>query len=143
MSMNFSKTLPDWSNLHFLIADDDYYSCFYLEKLITRTGGKTICTTNGVEAVTACLKNPSVSVVLIDLIMPVLDGYETLRLIRKYKPETILIAQTAFGFRSEEQKCNKAGFDGYLSKPILPGSFYKTISKTIMNKSNHLRIIQR
>ena len=60
--------------------------------------------------------NPQI--VLMDIYMPVMDGYEATREIRKYSAKIPIIAVTAFAYASDEQKVMESGFDGYMPKPI-------------------------
>lgn len=60
--------------------------------------------------------NPQI--VLMDINMPVMDGYEATREIRKYSAKIPIIAVTAFAYASDEQKVMESGFDGYMPKPI-------------------------
>ena len=72
---------------------------------------------DGMEAVEMFRKhNPQI--VLMDINMPVMDGYEATREIRKYSAKIPIIAVTAFAYASDEQKVMESGFDGYMPKPI-------------------------
>ncbi len=123
----------DWKDRIFLIADDDYYSYLILERLISTKNGKVIYAKDGTDAVLHCLNKENVAVALIDLLMPKLNGYETMALIKQNRPNIICIAQTAYGLLSEEKKCLEAGFDSYILKPITSNNFYKTVQYCIQN----------
>lgn len=124
----------DWKDKIFLIADDDYYSYLILERLISNKNGLVIYAKDGTDAVLHCLNKEDVTVALIDLLMPRLNGYDTMTLIKQNRPKIICIAQTAYGLSSEEQKCLDAGFDSYILKPITIGKFYKTVNLCMQNR---------
>lgn len=114
----------DWSDKTLLIAEDDHFSFIYLKEILNGTGIKIIYADNGIRAFAECLKNKNISVVLMDIKMPVVNGLESTRLIKKYKPQIKIIAQTAFAMPEDKQKCISAGCDDYITKPIIPEELY-------------------
>ncbi|MEI6882918.1 MAG: two-component regulator propeller domain-containing protein [Bacteroidota bacterium] len=101
-----------------LIADNEMSGSLLLEEILFREGIETTVVPDGKQAVDACLKNSSISLVLMDLKMPVMDGYEATRLIKSFNPELPVIAITAYALSGDENKALKAGCDDYLSKPF-------------------------
>lgn len=73
---------------------------------------------SGEKAVEVCRDNPDIDLVLMDIKMPGIDGYEATRQIRKFNKEVIIIAQTAFGLTGEYEKAIAAGCNEYISKPL-------------------------
>jgi CheY-like chemotaxis protein len=114
----------DWSDKTLLIAEDDHFSYIYLKEILSATGVKIIYADNGIRAFAECLKNKDISVVLMDIKMPVVNGLESTRLIKKYKPQIKIIAQTAFAMPEDKQKCINAGCDDYITKPVIPEELY-------------------
>jgi FOG: CheY-like receiver len=114
----------DWSDKTLLIAEDDHFSYIYLKEILNGTGIKIIYADNGIRAFAECLKNKDISVVLMDVKMPVVNGLESARLIKKYKPQIKIIAQTAFAMPEDKQKCINAGCDDYITKPVIPEELY-------------------
>jgi two-component system, cell cycle response regulator DivK len=114
----------DWSDKTMLIAEDDHFSYIYLKEILTGTGIKILYADNGIRAFAECLKNKDISVVLMDVKMPVVNGLESTRLIKKYKPQIKIIAQTAFAMPEDKQKCINAGCDDYITKPVIPEELY-------------------
>jgi len=102
----------------FLIAEDNEANYYFLENLLTSFNAKILWAKNGKEAVEQCLKNDSIDMVLMDLKMPEMDGYEAVKLIKATKPSIPVIAETAFAVAGEDKKCIDAGYDDYVSKPI-------------------------
>ncbi len=73
---------------------------------------------SGGETVDACRNNPDLDLILMDIRMPGMNGYEATRQIRMFNKDVIIIAQTAFGLHGNRQKSIEAGCNEYLSKPI-------------------------
>jgi CheY-like chemotaxis protein len=109
---------PEVSGLKILIAEDDEES----EKLITiavrKFGKEVLKATIGVEAIEACRNNPDIDLVLMDIKMPIMDGYEATRQIRQFNKEVVIIAQTAYALTGDREKAIEAGCNDYISKPI-------------------------
>jgi CheY-like chemotaxis protein len=93
-------------------------------------GWKVYIAENGVRAIEMILKD-DFDIILMDIQMPEMDGYETTRQIRNKLPapkcNTPIMAMTAHVMQSEEEKCYKAGMDGYISKPFNSQTLYSKI----------------
>ncbi|RDC56884.1 response regulator [Pedobacter chinensis] len=103
-----------------LVADDDVRNIFSLTKMLEQHQMKVLAATDGKEALKLLNENPSVDVVLMDMMMPELDGYETTTAIRqdiKYRNLPIL-AVTAKAMMGDREKCIAAGASDYISKPV-------------------------
>ncbi len=103
-----------------LIADDDVRNIFSLTKALEQHQMKVLPATDGKDALKVLGENPKVDVVLMDMMMPELDGYETTRTIRTmqaYKQLPIL-AVTAKAMMGDREKCIAAGASDYISKPV-------------------------
>jgi CheY-like chemotaxis protein len=74
---------------------------------------------NGAEAVIACKTNPAIDLVIMDIKMPVMDGFEATRLIKQKQPDLPVIIQTAYSRESDMERAFQCGCDGYVSKPIV------------------------
>ena len=105
-------------NLKILIAEDDETSEMLLVKVIDSISHEVLHSTTGIEAVEICRKNPDIDLVLLDIRMPGMNGYEAARLIRQFNQEVVIIAQTAYGLSGDKEKAMTAGCNDYLSKPI-------------------------
>ncbi len=117
-----------------LIAEDEQMNYFFLQEALSATGVKIIWAKNGLEAVNYITTNLQIDLVLIDMKMPVMDGYEATAKIKKLKPLMPVIAQTAYAMPDEQKKGYLAGCDFYLSKPIDPTLLIETIQKYINPK---------
>jgi PAS domain S-box-containing protein len=109
----------NWHNKLILIAEDEDTNFFFLNEILNLTGAEVIQAHNGKEAIKLCKENESINLVLMDIKMPVLNGYEATRKIKEMRPELPVIAQTAFAFSDDLQKALEAGCDDYIAKPIL------------------------
>lgn len=121
----------DWSGRTILIAEDDFYSSAYLKELIGKTGANIIIVENGLRAFAECLKNSEIELVLMDIKLPVVNGLESTRLIKKYKPHIKIIAQTAFAMLGDRTRCLNAGCDEYITKPIDPNELFNKIMRLL------------
>ncbi|WP_207532901.1 response regulator [Desertivirga arenae] len=103
-----------------LIADDDVRNIFSLTKALEQAKMKVLSATDGKEALKVLEENPQVDVVLMDMMMPEMDGYETTTKIRKnYKYRDLpILAVTAKAMTGDREKCIKAGASDYISKPV-------------------------
>jgi PAS domain S-box-containing protein len=101
-----------------LVADDDEASYLLLLAMLGRVGIKVLHAADGKMALKQCLDNQSIDLVLMDLQMPELNGYEATRQIKKTRPLLPIIAQTAFAIAGDRDKALAAQCDDYISKPI-------------------------
>lgn len=103
-----------------LVVDDDMRNVFALSSLLESHNAKVIVGKNGKEAISQLNKNSQIDLVLMDIMMPEMDGYEAMRLIRKEKKwkDLPIIALTAKAMKEDRQKSLDAGANEYLSKPV-------------------------
>jgi PAS domain S-box-containing protein len=111
-----------------LIVEDEIYNMEYLKELLSNTEFIILDTAFGLEAVKIALSRP-VDLVLMDVRLPDISGYEATRLIKQQNPAIKIIAQTAYAASDESQKALEAGCDDYLSKPIKQESLFSIICK--------------
>ncbi len=119
----------DWTNKTILIAEDEDSNYMFLEAVLQRTGAKLIWARNGQEAIDACKNSKSIDLVLMDLQMPNINGYQAREVIKEIFPETPQIAQTAFAMADDEKRAMDAGFDAYLSKPIRKNNLLEVVGR--------------
>jgi CheY-like chemotaxis protein len=107
-------------NRKVLVVDDDVRNIFALNSLLERHGMNVITATNGQDAIKLLDSNPDLSLVLTDVMMPEMDGYETMRRIREIPEFRLLpiIALTAKAMKGDREKCLHAGASDYVAKPV-------------------------
>ncbi len=104
---------------HIVIVEDVESNFLYLNAVLNKIKAKIFWAKNGKEAVDICLDgNEPIDLVLMDLQMPEMNGYEAAQEIKKIKPDLPVIAQTAFAMSDDRDKALEAGCDDYLAKPI-------------------------
>lgn len=124
-----SPTTADWNRPLVLIAEDDDSNYMYLKVLLNMIGCDFLYAANGAEAVERCQQNPQISLVLMDIKMPVMNGLEATSRIHEFRPELPIIATTAFSQTGDEHRFLTAGCNGYLAKPINKDNLSKLVQK--------------
>ena len=114
-----------------LIAEDEEFVFEYLNQVLLKTEIEITWAKNGKEALDACLAQNHFDTILMDINMPVMDGYEATKMIKKQFPQIPIIAQTAFAIKGDKEKIIAAGCDDYVSKPINKDLLFKALSKHI------------
>jgi CheY-like chemotaxis protein len=109
-----------------LIVEDDASSRLYLNKILEKYGVIILNAGDGMEAVEVSRNNPDIDIILMDIQLPLMDGYTSTKKIREFRKDIVIIAQTAYGLLTEKEKIAEAGFDDYIIKPIF--------SKSLINK---------
>ena len=110
---------PELAGKRILVIDDDVRNIFAVTSMLETYGMKVVFAENGKDGIEALKKNEGIDVVLVDVMMPEMDGYETTRAIRripKYKSLPI-IALTAKAMKGDREKCIAAGVSDYITKP--------------------------
>jgi CheY-like chemotaxis protein len=103
-----------------LLVDDDARNIFALSSALERRGMRVLTATTGNEAITLLDSTPDVAIVLMDIMMPEMDGYETMQVIRQNAAfrRLPIIALTAKAMKGDREKCLEAGASDYLAKPV-------------------------
>jgi len=117
------------NNLKILIAEDDETSEMLISIAVKKFGKEIISIRTGTEAVEVCRKNPDIDLVLMDIDMPEMNGYEATRQIRQFNKDLVIIAQIAFGLSGDREKAIAAGCDDYIAKPIKIDELLEKIEK--------------
>lgn len=123
-----------------LIAEDDEINFFYIRTLLQRsTAAEIIRAANGREAIEKFKSNPGIDLILMDMKMPEVDGFEATRQIRQLNSDVPIIAITAYAMAGDEESVLSSGCDGYLSKPISGKSLLDKIGEFV--KVQNLRVL--
>jgi len=101
-----------------LVAEDEEINYLFIEELLIEMDVILIHAKDGQEALDLCKANPNISLVLMDIKMPIMDGYTATIRIKEIRPELVIIAQSAYSLEQYNAKYNENPFDDYVSKPI-------------------------
>ncbi len=112
-----------------LIVDDEELNLFFLQEALSEYHFEILEATNGKKAIEICKNNRQIKLILMDLKMPVMDGFEATKIIKSKYPEIIIVAQTAYALAYDEEKAKNAGCDDYLTKPLSISLLNKVLAK--------------
>ncbi|HNW53206.1 MAG TPA: ATP-binding protein, partial [Bacteroidales bacterium] len=127
----------DFKEHTILIAEDIDFSFLYIEAVLRRTGIKILWAQNGKEAIEHIKSNSDIDLVMMDMHMPIMNGYEASEIISGLRPELPIIAQTAFVLPEDVKKCYTAGCTGYLAKPIRKEQLLNTLAEYFDKMESH------
>ncbi len=106
------------NDLKILVAEDDEASAMLISMAMKSFSKQVLRVRNGLAVVESCRNNPDIDLVLMDIKMPGMDGYEATSKIREFNKNVFIIAQTAFGLSDDRDKALAAGCNDYISKPL-------------------------
>jgi len=129
----FVPNFDDSKEIKILIAEDDKASFLFLKTVLSEFNMKISWVNNGKKAVEN-VQNNEYDLILMDINMPVLNGIDAIKLIRKFNKKIPIIAQTAYAFNVEKENLLEIGCDDYISKPIDRNKFLQTLSKYMKKK---------
>jgi PAS domain S-box-containing protein len=115
--------------LKFLIAEDDETSEMLISIVISPLSKEVLKARTGKETIELCRSNPDIDIILMDIQMPNLNGYEATQQIRKFNSNVVIIAQTAFGLTGDREKSIESGCNDHISKPINKDKLLTLIQK--------------
>jgi CheY-like chemotaxis protein len=114
------KTLPALAGRKVLLVDDDIRNIFALTSALEQQGMIVMNAENGVDGIEILKKNPEIDIILMDMMMPDLDGYATIRTMRGVERfgNVPIIGVSAKAMKGDREKCIEAGASDYISKPV-------------------------
>ena len=123
------------NNYIILIVEDEEVNYLYLETLLENLelNLKILHAKNGKEAVEMCKQNSEIDFVLMDMKMPIMNGFEATKLIKEFQPNLPIVAQTAYSSEEEKVQAFSAGCDDFISKPISKETLSDIINKYLIN----------
>ncbi|MDV7187411.1 ABC transporter substrate binding protein [Lutibacter sp. TH_r2] len=110
--------ISEVSDLKVLIAEDDEASEMLISIKLKKFSKEILKATNGIDAIETCRQHSDIDLVLMDIQMPKMNGYQATREIRKFNKNVIIIAQTAFALTGDKDKAIEAGCNDYITKPV-------------------------
>jgi two-component system, sensor histidine kinase and response regulator len=112
-----------------LVVEDEQSNRFFIQVILKKHGFKVLVAENGKEAVDMCHKHPEISLVLMDLKMPVMSGYEATPEIKSFRKDIVIIAITAYAMSGDERKAFQSGCDDFIPKPVNVQSLMDKLEK--------------
>jgi len=125
----FKEKVFDWQNKTILVVDDTDSNYLFIEGVLARTRATLLWAKDGLDAIQLFKHNENIDLVLMDIQMPFLNGYETTKELKSIRREIPVIAQTAYAMDGEDEKCFAAGCDSYISNPCQPNELLKEIDR--------------
>jgi CheY-like chemotaxis protein len=119
----------NWENKKILIVEDEEINNMFFDAALSRTKSQLVWAKNGKEAVDLIHDNNDIDVILMDIRLPIMDGCEATRRIKKANNQIPIIAQTAYALEGDKERILEAGCDDYLAKPIRFEELLETIDK--------------
>jgi PAS domain S-box-containing protein len=123
------------TDVSIIIAEDDKNSQLFFKTIFENKFRNIFYTTSGEETIEAIKKHPETNIILMDIKIHGMSGYEATREIRKFNRNVIIIAQTAFGLAGDREKAIEAGCDDYISKPINEDQLFEKVMLHLSKKS--------
>ncbi|MGF1585262.1 MAG: response regulator [Bacteroidales bacterium] len=120
--------IPILTGKNILIAEDDFYSLEMLTYLLNKTNANLFSAIDGEETIKTFFNN-KIDLVLLDIRLPVLNGFGVIERLRAENKETVVIAQTGFLDSSDLTKIQEAGFTDYIEKPVKEKILYNILSE--------------
>jgi CheY-like chemotaxis protein len=114
-----------------LIVEDVEDNFLLLKEILDETNANLLRASNGKEAIKIARQNKSLNLILVDIQLPDINGYKVTKQIKSFYPKLKIIAQTAYGLSGDREKALDAGFDDYISKPIIRKTFLDLINKYV------------
>lgn len=125
------QSKPELQGIRVLLVEDNEVNQIIEREILEQKGYEVTVANNGKEAVQFFENNGNVDIVLMDIHMPVMDGYEATILIKGMKPDIPIIAMTAVSFVNVKDKCEEVGMSGYVTKPVDPMDLFSTLEQFV------------
>jgi CheY-like chemotaxis protein/two-component sensor histidine kinase len=122
----------NYDNEIILVAEDDTINFLLLRKIIESKNHTVLRAKNGQEAVDICTENPNITLVFMDIKMPILDGYQAFEKIKVIKPELPVVAQTAYSSFEDREKMMQFGFTDCITKPLDKEKVFELLDAVFM-----------
>ncbi len=114
-----------------LIVEDEKVNRQLFEAMFDNVFKQIVYVKTGQQAIETCENNLEIDLVLMDIKMPIMNGYTATREIRKFNKDVVIIAQTAFGLEGDKEKAIEAGCNDYIAKPLKENELFEKIEKAI------------
>jgi two-component system cell cycle response regulator DivK len=125
------KKQYDFMGKTILIVEDMETNHMLIDSILRRTYAQVLWAMDGETAIELCKENEDIDIVLMDIRLPGIDGYETTREIRKFRPDLPIVAQTAYVYHNNKYLVLDAGCDDLITKPIKRDMLLRKVNKYI------------
>jgi signal transduction histidine kinase/CheY-like chemotaxis protein len=119
----------NWKDKTILIAEDEPANVIYIEEVLKITKARVLVAKNGKEAVDIYQKKNNIDIIIMDIKMPEMDGYEATQIIKKINPDIPVISQSAYAMPGDIDKGYDVGMNDYLIKPVKPKVLLSILNK--------------
>ena len=123
--------MKDLKNITIMIVEDEENNWLFIQDALRISGANLIWARVGQEAIDIVESGKKIDIILMDMKMPIMDGFETTKEIKKINSNIPVIAQTAYAQPKEKTKCLEAGCEAYISKPIITRQLFKIIARLL------------
>jgi two-component system, cell cycle response regulator DivK len=127
--------IPDFKNRTILIVEDDEMCASFLTEILEITGASLIHAENASDAIYFVHDNNLIDIVLMDIQLPDMNGWQATKIIKKVKKELPVVIQSAFSLETHIKKSIEAGCDFFVPKPIDVNKLYDIMAKAIQNQN--------
>jgi len=121
-------------NKKILIVEDVVSSILYYKSAFKHSGAEILIATNGRQAVDIIVKNSHIDIILMDIVMPEMNGLDATKKIKEISPDTSVIIQTAYVQKHTAYQCFEAGCDAFLEKPVSLTKLLNLVDELINKK---------
>lgn len=125
----FEDKDASFSKIKILIVENDEESALFMTEIVAPLSRQTLHTISGTAAIELCRNHPDIDLILMDIQIDDLNGYETTRQIRQFNNQVIIISQTAYALAGDREKALEAGCNDYIAKPINKNELQSLIRK--------------
>ena len=125
------KDVFNWQGKIVLVVEDNESNFEFIKAVLSKTNAQLVWADTGTKAIEIFKKTSDIDLVLMDIQIPELDGYEVTKIIKEININTPVIAQTAYAMSQDRDRALSAGCDDYISKPIKPLDLLNLMEKYI------------
>lgn len=125
----------DWMGKLILVVEDMETNHMLIDSILRRTNAQVLWAMDGETAIELCKEHERIDIILMDIRLPGIDGYETTREIRKFRPDVPIVAQTAYVYHNNKHLVLDAGCDDLITKPIKKDVLLRKVNKYIYKRS--------
>lgn len=123
------SNIINWSDKTIMVVEDEEVNVYFFQAALRKTHANIVFASNGREAIEKVESEAHIDIILMDIRLPEVDGYEATKEIKRIAPEVPIVAQTAYAMANEKDKIMAAGCDDYISKPIRLQVLIDTLKK--------------